>query len=71
MPPPQYRGLDESTGDAVLDAPLVRGPGLGGVESLDELLLLPDEKCECWQPTTKALCTISLELLSSALNVCG
>jgi hypothetical protein len=36
MPPPQYRGLDESTGDAVLDAPLVRGPGLGGVESLDE-----------------------------------
>ena len=27
---------DESTGDAVLDAPLVRGPGLGGVESLDE-----------------------------------
>ena len=23
------------------------------------------------QPTTKALCTISLELLSSALNVCG
>jgi hypothetical protein len=36
MPPPQYRGLDESTGDAVLDAPLVRGNGLGGVESLDE-----------------------------------
>jgi hypothetical protein len=58
-------------GDAVLHSPLVGGPGLGGLESLDEPLLLPDEKCECWQPTTKALCTISLELLSSALNVCG
>ena len=58
-------------GDAVLLSPLVRWLGLGVVELLDEQLLLPDEKCECSQPTTKALCTISLELLSSALNVCG
>ena len=58
-------------GDAVLHSPLMGGPGLGGVESFDEQLLLPDQKRECWQPTTKALCTISLELLSSALNVCG
>ena len=58
-------------GDAVLLSPLLRWLGLGVVELLDEQLLLPDEKCECSQPTTKALCTISLELLSSALNVCG
>ena len=29
-------------GDAVLHSPLVGGPGLGGLESLEEPLLLPE-----------------------------